>query len=460
MKNRTLQKLLLVCVLALLATSCGGTTTDKIREAANPTATLQPVATTAATSAPKSTDTQKPTEPPKPTATSEAAKQKLNIQSVGFGQRERNVGFGFIVENPNPSYALENSQYQAAIYDAAGTVIKTESGYLQVVLPSQTLGVAGTAFLSEGAKAAKVEVQLNAKNYVASEALPTFTVEKIDYQDDKFTPKVTAVIKNPYKTDVDNLRVNVIAFDAAGKIVGGGFTYQNFILANGQTGTSVSVVADSKPAKVDVYPTLSSLSLLRSPKPPAEAKSAIITSQGFGQSARQVGYAFLVQNPNPNFSIESMEYQATAYAADGRVLSSNSGYVEVLLPNQQLGVGDSIYVPEGAQVKSLEVQVRSTKFTKSDALTTLTTEKVTYVADRFSPKVTGVVKSPYSKDVKNIRANAVAYDASGKIIGGGFTYIDFVPANGQAAVEISVKTSENPVKVEIYPVLSALSIFQ
>jgi len=68
------------------------------------------------------------------------------------------------------------------------------------------------------------------------------------------------------------------------------------------------------------------------------------------------------------------------------------------------------------------------------------------------------VKSPYQKDLENIRVAAVAYDEAGNIIGGGFTYLDFVPANGQAAVEVSITTSGVPATVELYPTISGLTL--
>jgi hypothetical protein len=71
--------------------------------------------------------------------------------------------------------------------------------------------------------------------------------------------------------------------------------------------------------------------------------------------------------------------------------------------------------------------------------------------------VTGQIVSPYGSEITNLRVAAIAYDAAGEIIGGGYTFLDFVPANGKAAVEVSVTTAEEPTTVELYAAVSDLS---
>ena len=86
-----------------------------------------------------------------------------------------------------------------------------------------------------------------------------------------------------------------------------------------------------------------------------------------------------------------------------------------------------------------------------------TGENVSFQADRFSSTVTGQIVSPYTKDVTNVKAMAVAYNEAGEIVGGGFSYVDFVPAGGKAAVEVQVVVTGTPAKVELYATVSSLS---
>src|SRR5260221_143481 len=186
----------------------------------------------------------------------------IKVIKQGFGQKERQLGFGFVVENPNAGLLIEGSQYQIAAYDAEGTVVKTESGYIDILLPSQKLGVGGTMFLDEGVTVSKIEVQISDGKTTASDPVSTFVVDAVTYTSGQFSSQATGIVSNPYKSDITELRVSSVAYDAAGDIIGGGFTFLNFVLANGKTGIKVPVTSAKKVALVELYPIVSSLSLL------------------------------------------------------------------------------------------------------------------------------------------------------------------------------------------------------
>lgn len=97
------------------------------------------------------------------------------------------------------------------------------------------------------------------------------------------------------------------------------------------------------------------------------------------------------------------------------------------------------------------------RYEAADLLPGFTGENAAYRADRFFATVTGEIVSPYGRDITNLRISAIAYDAEGNVIGGGYSFLDFVPAEGRAAAEVTVTTSSDPASVELYGVLSALS---
>ncbi len=86
-----------------------------------------------------------------------------------------------------------------------------------------------------------------------------------------------------------------------------------------------------------------------------------------------------------------------------------------------------------------------------------TSQNITFMDDTYSPKVTGEIVSPYPNDLTNLHVCAIIYDLAGEIIGGGYTYLDFVPGNGKAAVEIPVSVAGVVAKVEIYASVYSLS---
>lgn len=157
-------------VLVLIITGCSSPT-QRLQEASRPVAdTPAPVTEPTPTQEPVASDGEKPTtvpsptEAPPPTDTPPPA-EVLPPQVIdqGFGQYDREVGYAFIVENPNEGFAIENSRYQIALYDDADTIVGTNSGYIEVVLPGQTLGLGDTSFLDEGLTVARIDVQIRGR---------------------------------------------------------------------------------------------------------------------------------------------------------------------------------------------------------------------------------------------------------------------------------------------------------
>lgn len=183
-------------------------------------------------------------------------------------------------------------------------------------------------------------------------------------------------------------------------------------------------------------------------------------AHGFGQDGRSVGWAFIVENPNSGLAVVNSQYQVAAYDASGTVLKTDSGYIPIVLPGERLAIASDLILNEGQVAGRVDVQVRTGEFEPLEVTSLFTTENVAYLPDDYFPKATGVVVSSATRDLENIRVSAVAYDEAGNIIGGGFTYLDFVPAGGRAAVEVSITTSAPPARVELYPTISGLTLLQ
>jgi hypothetical protein len=394
-----------------------------------------------------------------PTTTTDA--QGLKLISKGFGQNKRSAVAAFVVENTNQNLAAERTAYQVAVYDKSGAVIKAESGYMTLILPTQRIGEAVSLFLPEGAIIDHVDVQIKPGNFQPTDAVDTFTHDKVVLRPGLIGDRVTAIIKSPFQRDFDEVHVAAIAYDAQGVIIGGGSDFVGFVPAQGQAAVDIGVTTSKPAAKFDLFPSLSELSLLGAnvAAAPPGSQTLRLTGKGYGQKGTSVSYAFLVENPNSSYSVERSRYQVAAYAADGTVLRTSSGFLTLLLPNQKSGEAGSLFVEGNAVVARLDVQIESGTYTSSDPLPTFGSSNVTFRPGTFSATVTGIVKSPYQKDVKLVQVAAVVYDQSGSIIGGGTTILDFVPANGQAAVEVPVTVGKTPAKVELYATVSGLSAF-
>lgn len=190
--------------------------------------------------------------PPQPPITTSGS---LALISSGYGQQRTELGYGFIVMNTDSGNELDDSRYQVAAYDAAGTVIKTDSGHISALLPNQRLGIAGKLYLPEGAMPARLDVQLSAgtKKPHAPATFPLI-VSNIKFQPDQYSPRITGVVANADATDAKRVFLYVVAYDAGGKIVGSGLGLVDFIPANGQSAIEAAVTIMGTPARFEVYP--------------------------------------------------------------------------------------------------------------------------------------------------------------------------------------------------------------
>ena len=178
----------------------------------------------------------------------------------GFAQKDREAAYALLIENPNSGLAIEGSQYCATGFSPDGQVLATDGGIVGVLLPGQTVGVAGELWLGEGEAVDHVEIALKVGAFAACDPLPSLTGENLAYQEDEYLPKVTGEIVNPYTKDVTYLRVSAIAYDQAGQIIGGGYHDMDVVPAEGHAAIEVPVTVAGVPETVELYAVPSSLS--------------------------------------------------------------------------------------------------------------------------------------------------------------------------------------------------------
>jgi len=240
------------------------------------------------------------------------------------------------------------------------------------------------------------------------------------------------------------------------------------LTAVGDTGRATVAAGVASPAAA-VDPTLAATSAptaspspvptaTRPPTPsPTPAPQALqIEAKGYGQSRMRVGWGFVVTNPN-SLAAQRSQYQVAAFDANGTVLTTDQGYIEVIAPGQRVGIAGDLFLKQGEQIARMDVQVKTGDLKNLPQQGALSAEGATYKPDQFLPRVTGLVKSTYAQDLKNVEVFAIAYDADSAIIGGGLAFVQFVPASGQTAVEASLTASATPAKVELFPIVTILS---
>ena len=284
-----------------------------------------------------------------------------------------------------------------------------------------------------------------------------FQSDNITYYADQYFPKVTGVLTNSLTRSFSNLRVTAVLYDQSNNIIGGGYTFLNFLPASTKTGFSVSVKSKEKPAKTEIYTTVSGLTSLQGDN--SKNDSVKLLAYGYSVKDTNVSVGFLAENNLKDQFIDPGPYHVSVYDESGNVLGVDEGYINTLFPGETSGTSVNVSIPEGKTVGNVEVQIDPGDFSDHFDISAnpFSTENVKFAPGTYSSKVTGTLKNSYDQTITYVEVNAVAYDKDGKIIGGGNTYVDFVPAEGQTAFEIRVKLPQAPARIDAYPSFTSIT---
>ena len=382
--------------------------------------------------------------------------ESLILGQYGFIQQSDGVevAYAFHIENPDPDFGIQDSEYQVAIFDEAGTVLETDFGFIDLVLPSEQTAVARSIWLDEGLRAAEIEIQISYGDPLVLESVPSFAVDVPRYFSDEYSEWATGVLQSESDEYLEEIIVSFVTYDEVGNVSGSGYTYVNWIYPHGRVGMEANMNTNGDIDQIVVYPRTTFSSLYPAYGAiPDDAVDLNLSDSGHVIDETLVAYGLTIGNENESYAVENSRYTVTAYANDGSVIFAETRYIDLIPPGGSTVGGGFGYRENAEEIDFLDYQIRAGEFIESGPIPPIGTENETYLADEFSPTVTGQVVNPFDWDLEALRVWAVLRDEDGNYTGGGFNYVPFVPANGTAAVEIYVDGLQDPASVELIPVL-------
>ncbi|PKO05397.1 MAG: hypothetical protein CVU41_12235 [Chloroflexi bacterium HGW-Chloroflexi-3] len=370
-------------------------------------------------------------------------------------QDERNLVTVFLFENLD-SDGVEDIEYTITVTNAAGATLKTENGYIDFIAAGGKTGVASQMFLDEGMVVDNVNIEWTYyMDAVGLEDNP-FSFSNSRYYFDPYWDRFTTVMTNNSATTYTNVRVDMLAYDAAGLVVGGGFTTLNFIPGNTKIGLSINSFVSDDPVRYEFFPKLS---LLSNETTDSDLFTDIsVLKTGFFYNETTLGGGFLVQNTSNNV-MRGAEYNLTIYEDDGSVAQVSSGIISLIWPGQTIGVSPgSVTLSEGATPTDFEVNVMAGDPVNQEfSSNPLSIQSSTFIDDNLYPIVSVTIANAHNQEINNPYVTVLLYNAADEIIGGGFTYPDPVPANGTLIYDVYVThmSSEGPARIEAFASLTS-----
>lgn len=171
-----------------------------------------------------------------------------------------------------------------------------------------------------------------------------------------------------------------------------------------------------------------------------------------------VSYGVVIKNAGDAIAANS-QVQISFMNADGTVVDTNEDYLTAVLPGTSVALGDYVYDANGVTKMTVQVLPGQTESLEEDPANFKVSKVTTRAQEYGGLKTTATVESPFTKDLKDLKAVAIYRDGGGKVIGGDFTILNFVPAGGRASVSIDALTDGlTPASTDVYIALSGLTM--
>lgn len=158
-------------------------------------------------------------------------------------------------------------------------------------------------------------------------------------------------------------------------------------------------------------------------------------------------------------AVRNVEVQVSFEDTAGVVVESREQTIAAVLPKSSVGVAESFIDAKDAATMTVQALPGSSDF-ENNTDGRFSTSGISSRVDDFGMKTTGTIMSTFSQDIKKPKAVAIYRNTSGKVIGGDFAFVNFVPGKGRAAVTIQSISGwkKAPAKTDIYVELSVLSL--
>lgn len=242
--------------IALLVAACGGSA---------PTPQIVYVTPLPATSTPTGVPTAQPqaspsvsflsptpapaaaaTATPRPATPTPVARQDFEVLEFGFSEVDDYVSFAVIGRNPNAAtFVAEYVPIQVTLYDG-DTILKTAEDYFNYVLPGDTAATSG--FEEVDGTPTRMEVRTGSTDWFEIDFTPgQFVVEDVRTKADRFGGwTTTGTLTSEFQEQQENVRVEVVHRNGAGEIIGGDFTFLDFVDPGTTIGFEVNTTLDIK----------------------------------------------------------------------------------------------------------------------------------------------------------------------------------------------------------------------
>jgi uncharacterized protein YcfL len=361
-------------------------------------------------------------------------------------QEGKTVFVSFFFENPNTDLIFEDVTYTVYLYDASGEEIDSDSSTMRWVFPEQTIGIVFNFYLPDEditVDSVSVEWEMEDSHPPDDFTNPLAIEEATFWQNGNF-PMVTGKITNNNVETYTNIRANIICYNAAEEIIGGAYTFVDFVPGSGFMGYATYVDVFDEVASVEVYPTFTE-NTVQYEGSDLWSEISILNDYFYEGNYGDLHGGAVIKNNTDTVLKDSVLY-TTFYDESGRVTSTGNISIDILLPGDILGVTPWILSPpDSANTTEYDIVVLPGDVLEDYELTEnpFTVDEASVIGE-FDTDVSVKITNNYGKGVSEVEVYVLVYNADDQIIGGGRDWTDDpIPAGGSAEIDVWVNYARN-----------------
>lgn len=187
-----------------------------------------------------------PTGTPRPATPAPLARLDVEILDSGFAVVDEYISYAIVARNPNlTTHVASYLPLQITFYDG-DTILITAEENMSVMLPGQTS--ATTGFDEITGRPTRMEVRMGSTDWEEIDfSAGRFVVSDVQTKPEQFGGwKTTGTIQSEFVERQESVRIDVVHRNSAGDVIGGDFTFLDFIDPGTRIGFDVSTTLDLK----------------------------------------------------------------------------------------------------------------------------------------------------------------------------------------------------------------------
>lgn len=362
----------------------------------------------------------------------------------------------FQFSNPHTETRFEGLDFRVLAYDSAGNKVGEDYLFTAQVFPGQDFWLTSNLFLGDdNVQVDNVVISWDfLSQHAADGSSSPFSTKNVRHWDNDGFPIATGIISNSDPNTYLNVRVYLVGFDGAGQVVGSTTTSLDFLPGRDQIGFSSYLTTTGNVASIEAYPMFGFQKEGLQDAVLWDALSYRFYDGDFGF----VMGGMVIENPT-NQVIKDTLIHITFYDSVGNVTTIGSDYLDIFLPESQIGVTPWVRgVPQGATTTEYDIRILAGEPVEDYELTNnpfnidgadIIGEFSNYVSVRFT--------NNYSKGFSDVNVYVLLFNAEEEIIGGGKAwYSEPIPAGASSEIEVwvdyaSFETIRTPPAVWVVP---------